>query len=72
MSKPNQHFNNMRISSSTHELVDQLFEESMDLYISESGMRDEYDSERSIEIFLDSYSFDEKVMHLLTNNFKLY
>ena len=72
MSKPNQHFNNMRITSSTHELVDTLFEQSMDLYLSESGMRDEYDSERTIEIFLDSYSFDEKVKHLLVNNFKLY
>lgn len=72
MSKPNQHFNNMRISCDTHELVDQLFEESMDLYLAESGMKEEYDSERTIEIFLDSYSFDEKVKHLLTNNFKLY
>ena len=72
MSKPNQHFNNIRISSSTHELVNTLFEQSMDLYLSESGMRDEYDEDRIIEIFLDSYSFDKKVKHLLTNNFKLY
>ena len=44
----------------------------MDLYLSESAMRDEYDSDRIIEIFLDSYSFDKKLKHLLTNNFKLY
>ena len=72
MSKPIEHYNNMRISSSTHELVDTLFEESMDLYLAESGMKEEYESETIIENFLDSYSFDEKVMHLLTNNFKLY
>ena len=72
MSKPNEHFNNMAISCSTHELVDTLFEELKDLYLAESGMKEEYDSERTIEIFLDSFSFDEKVKHLLTNNFKLY
>lgn len=72
MSKPNQHFNNMRISCSTHELVDTLFEESMDLYLSESGMKDEYDADSIIEIFLDSFSFDDKVEHLLLNNVKIY
>lgn len=72
MSKPNQHFNNIRITSSTHELVDTLFEESMDLYLSESGMKDEYDADSIIEIFLDSFSFDDKVEHLLLNNVKIY
>lgn len=72
MSKPNQHFNNMSISCSTHELVDTLFEESMDLYLSESGMKDEYDADSIIEIFLDSFSFDDKVEHLLLNNVKIY
>ena len=71
MSKPNQHFNNMRISADTHSLVDELFAESMDLYLAESGMKDEYESDRIIEDFLDSYSFDEKVMHLLKNNVRI-
>ena len=71
MSKPIQHFNNMRISADTHSLVDELFAESMDLYLAESGMKEEYESDRIIEDFLDSYSFDEKVKHLLKNNIRI-
>ena len=56
---------NETITCKTQEKIDLMYEDFMDLYISESGMRDSYESDRVIEDFLDSHSFEDKLLEII-------
>lgn len=56
---------NEHISCDMYETIDLKFEECMELYISESGMRDEY--EDTTQDFLESFTFEQKVAKILSH-----
>ena len=53
------------ISHTTSELIDITFGEMMDEYISESGMKDEYDF--NVDTYLETFSQDYKISYIIKN-----
>ena len=54
----------IEITPQTSERIDELFDEAMDEYISESGMRDDYGFEE--DRYLESFTHDEKINKIIT------
>lgn len=57
-------YESIDITLATSERIDELFAESKELYIAESGMRDEYDFQE--DIYLESFSSDEKINEIIS------
>lgn len=55
----------IEISHETSELIDITFGEMMDEYISESGMKDEYDFD--VDTYLETFSQDHKISYIIKN-----
>lgn len=53
------------ISHTTSELIDITFGEMMDEFISESGMKDEYDF--NVDTYLETFSQDYKISYIIKN-----
>lgn len=60
MAKLIAHQNNERISDAAYELINEKFAEVKELYIAEQHL-----SERAAEDYLDSFTFEEKVLEII-------